>query len=104
MGRHLKELRIVISSTGEVSSNGAREWILRRTEEMRSLNPNFPFYIREGLNIEPYMQVGWMGRQYIAWNSLLTFSNASTVFTSLPRITCRWNTTGERLQSTHLLV
>ncbi len=66
MGRHLRELRIVISSTGEASSNGAREWILRRTEEMRSLNPNFPFYIREGINIEPYILVGRVGLKYIS--------------------------------------
>ncbi len=102
MGRHLRELRIVISSTGEASSNGVREWIWRRTEEMRSLNPNFPFYIREGLNIEPYMHVSGWG------DSILPGVYAALFFLFLilspfPRIACRWNTTGERLQSTRLL-
>jgi hypothetical protein len=40
--------------------------VLRRTNELKMLNPNFPFFIREGDSIDPVMIVDFdWGRQKV---------------------------------------
>ncbi|KAG5185896.1 hypothetical protein JKP88DRAFT_40132 [Tribonema minus] len=73
IGRQLREVMVCLAVQGDGASAGVRNWCLRRTAEIKMLNPNFPFFLREGDSIDPFMVVEFdWGKQQVVDLSNLT--------------------------------
>jgi NADH dehydrogenase (ubiquinone) 1 alpha subcomplex subunit 2 len=73
ISKNLREIRIHLCQTSE-SSKGVREFIEKHYVDLKTVNPNFPFLIRECSGIEPKLY----GRYDFGRESSVLLSNKSS--------------------------